>query len=331
MTVMPNQSIELIGPTVNSRSVPARSEVAAGMTWGLEHLNVPKMWERTGKGSGVNVAVLDTGVCARHSALQRKVTEFVVVDPRGKLVTSSRFDAGDHGTHVCGTVAGGADSNGVRIGVAPDARLLVGAVLVGSATLRTVIAGIDWAVEHGADIISMSFGFTYYEPLFDSVLQTFRDLYGVLPVAAIGNNRLGNSSSPGNVPASLAVGATGKQGNGPSVADFSSGASIEFPGAEKRVVTKPDVTAPGMNVYSCIPGQTTNGMPEYSYMDGTSMATPHVAGVAALLMAAKPTAGVVEIAEALRETAWHPGGEEKRPDNRWGWGQIRPLKALDAL
>src|ERR1051326_9102237 len=89
------------------------------------------------------------------------------------------------------------------------------------------------------------------------------------------------------------------------------------------LVTKPDIVAPGMNVYSCVPPQDTpNGTREYAYMDGTSMATPHVASVAALLMAAKPDAPISDIIEVLKETAKHPKGSAQRPDNRWGYGMI---------
>jgi subtilisin family serine protease len=117
------------------------------------------------------------------------------------------------------------------------------------------------------------------------------------------------------------------------VAFFSSGASLVFPGDEPNgVVTKPDVVAPGAQVYSCIPPtKTAHGTYEYNYMDGTSMATPHVAGVAALLMAAKPTAAVTDIIDVLKETAKHPQGNGRRPDNRWGWGLLQPLEALSAL
>ena len=95
---------------------------------------------------------------------------------------------------------------------------------------------------------------------------------------------------------------------------------------------KPDVVAPGAEVYSCIPPQTTKeGTFQYSYMDGTSMAAPYVTGVAALLMAAEPTAPITDVIRVLKETAEHPAGKERRPDNRWGYGQIRPVEALKAL
>ena len=97
-------------------------------------------------------------------------------------------------------------------------------------------------------------------------------------------------------------------------------------------MTKPDVVAPGAQIYSCIPPtKRPNGTFEYSCIDGTSMATPHVAGVAALLMATKPTAPVTDIIKVLKETASHPGGKDLRPCNRWGHGLIQPVEALKAL
>ncbi len=140
LAVIPNQSIKLIKPRVIDYDTLNRSEDTAGMTWGLERLEIPKMWNTAGtKGSNIRVAVLDTGVYDQHPALIGKVKDFVVVDPLGNRVsTAARFDAGNHGTHVCGTVVGGQNPNGVNIGVAPDAELLGGAVLIGDATLRTL-------------------------------------------------------------------------------------------------------------------------------------------------------------------------------------------------
>ncbi|MEM6646830.1 MAG: S8 family serine peptidase, partial [Bacteroidota bacterium] len=243
------------------------------------------------------------------------------------------FDGGQQGTHVCGTIAGGTTPDGVAIGVAPEANLLVGNVLSGEATLRTIIEGIAWAVEKGADIINMSLGMTYYEPKFEEFFDLLLNQYSILPVVAIGNENHGNTSSPGSAFSALSVGAAEQTGRGPrrlGIAPFSSGASLVFPGAlEKAMVTKPDVVAPGASVYSCIPALP--GKMEYAYMDGTSMATPHVAGVAALLMAAYPEASAVDIATALRETSWHPRGNMLRPDNRWGHGMVEPMKAFQFL
>ena len=332
LAVMPNQKVHRIEPKkVNYASLAAR-ERNSGMTWGLKQLQIRKVWE-TSQGEGINVAVLDTGVYGAHPALAGRVKDFVVVDPLGRPITVNRtFDGGQHGTHVCGTIAGVKTDDGVAIGVAPEANLLVAGVLVGNATLQTLLEGMSWAIQKGADVISMSLSFTYYEPLFALVLREILD-YGVLPVVAIGNENHGNTGCPGNVEPAFSVGAVEKvKGGKTEVAFFSSGASLVFPGEEPGLVIKPDVVAPGVQVYSCIPPEKQpDGIYQYTYMDGTSMATPHVAGVAALLMKAKPTAPITDIIEVLKQTAKHPDGDEQRPDNRWGHGLIQPVEALEAL
>ncbi|HWS85656.1 MAG TPA: S8 family serine peptidase [Pyrinomonadaceae bacterium] len=337
VAIMPNQKVHLIRPREVDYDALGRQESKDGLTWGLKALDIPALWKKT-KGADINVAVLDTGVHGEHPALDGRVKEFVVIDPLGRRVETVKgktFDSDSHGTHVCGTVAGGKTPEGVSIGVAPEANLLVAGVIFGGATLRAVFEGVSWAVEHGADVISMSLGFTYYEPLFAEFFQILIDQYGVLPVAAIGNENYGNSSSPGNAHNALSVGAVEKMSRGKfEVAPFSSGASLAFPAENPpRFVTKPDVVAPGVQVYSCIPPEERrDGVYEYNYMDGTSMATPHVAGVAALLMAAKPAAPLADIVTALKQTAKHPAGDDpNRQDNRWGFGMIRPVEALKAL
>jgi subtilisin family serine protease len=334
VAILPNLEIGLIRPRKVDYVGLGKQENKDGCTWGLKELDVPGLWSKT-KGEHINVAVLDTGVYGNHIALAERLKGFIVVDSLGNRIrTETSFDSGEHGTHVCGTIAGGRTDEGVSIGVAPSANLFVAGVLIGNATLRTLLEGISWAVEQGADIISMSLGFPYYEPLFDEVFKILTDQYGILPVAAIGNENYGNSSSPGNARGALSIGAVEKLPGGKvDVAFFSSGASLVFPGAgPSDIVTKPDVVAPGVQVYSCIPpSKKPDGTHEYAYMDGTSMATPHAAGVAALLMAAKPTAPVSAIMEAMKDTAKHPGGAARRPDNRWGWGMLRPWEALKAL
>lgn len=332
--ILPNQRIHLIAPKQVGYEELAKLETNDGLTWGLKLLEIPKIWETT-QGKDINVAVLDTGVHADHPALAGRVKDFLVIDPLGRRITAQpAFDSGQHGTHVCGTIAGGKANGQVSIGVAPEANLLVAGVLMGNATIRTLLEGIDWAIEKGADVISMSLGFSYFEPLFAQVFQLLLDQYGILPVVSIGNSNHGNSSSPGNAHSAFSVGAVEKMPGGKTnVAFFSSGASLVFPDdPANSLVHKPDVVAPGVQVFSTIPPEPRpDGMFEYAYMDGTSMAAPHVAGVAALLMAAKPDAPATDIIQVLRETAEHPDGDERRPDNRWGWGLIQPVEALKAL
>jgi subtilisin family serine protease len=334
--VIPNQRIQLIQPTNMAMKNLRPFEKQIGMTWGLRALDIPKLWELAKtKGQGVRVAVLDTGVDAEHPVLEGRVKEFSLIDPIGQRIAATPyFDGANHGTHVCGTIAGQVTEDGVQIGIAPACELLVSAILVGATTLHTYIEGVSWALEHGADIINMSFGTTYYEPRFDLLVQWIREV-DVLPVVAIGNEQFGNSRTPGSSRYSLSVGAIGKPWQKPAeVAHFSSGVSFTFPGNPTQYITKPDVVAPGVEVYSCVPrrkDQTGALQPSYAYMDGTSMATPHVAGVAALLMTAKPSAPVDTIMEVLKATADHPDGAQLRPDNRWGYGIINPMNAYKAL
>ena len=333
VAIMPNQKVRLLEPnSIDFRDL-VRRELTNKLTWGLEALDAPELWSTT-KGRDVNVAVLDTGVHGDHPALTGRVREFTVIDPLGRRISAlPTFDGGRHGTHVCGTIAGGRTPDDVAIGMAPEANLIVGAVLVGDSTLTTLLEGLSWALEHGADVVNMSLGFTYYEPLFARVFDQLIEL-GVLPVVAIGNENHGNTSSPGSAHNALAVGAAEQMpGQKLEIAFFSSGASFEFPGAASNaLVTKPDIAGPGVDVYSCIPPEgRTDGTHDFTYMDGTSMATPHVSGAVALLMAAEPDAPVEDIVQVLKDTADHPGGADVRPDNRWGYGMIRPLEALRAL
>jgi subtilisin family serine protease len=334
VAVMPNQRVRLIRPQSVDYLNLQSQENKDGLTWGLKQLNIPEVWEQT-KGAKVRVGVLDTGVYGQHPALIGRVKEFVVIDSACRRIEATApFDCSNHGTHVCGTIAGGKADGKVSIGVAPEAELVVGAVLVGDSTLQMLLEGIAWAVEKGANVLSMSLGFDRYEPKFAVVFQDLIDEYGILSVVAIGNENHGNSSSPGNAQNALSVGAAEKMPGGKlDIASFSSGASLVFPGSEPNaLVTKPDLAAPGVQVYSAVPPTRSGGNTfNFTYMDGTSMATPHVAGVAALLMSARPNVPVEHLISVMKSTAKHPETETNRPDNRWGYGMVNVVEALKAL
>ena len=147
---------------------------------------------------------------------------------------------------------------------------------------------------------------------------------GVLPVVAIGNENYGNSSSTGNVPHAFAIGAVEKMPRRKlDVASFSSGAMLVFPGNEPNtLVTKPDVVAPGVQIYSCIRRKNAptvcSSMPTWMELQWQLHTSP-CCGFADVC---QPDTPVTQIVDALKTTAKHPGGPERQPDNRWGYGII---------
>jgi subtilisin family serine protease len=284
----------------------------------------------------VKVGVLDTGVDAEHPDLKGKVTSWAEFDASGKRVTGSTpHDSDRHGTHVCGTIAGG-NASGKWIGVAPDARLAVGLVLDGATggSDAQVLAGIDWALDRNVDVISMSLGGlvigpetpgTYTRAIVDCFLR------GVSVVAAIGNEGDGTGGSPGNDLFTLAVGATDVD---EVVAGFSSGrtqvvteSTVIRPELLPLPYPKPDVAAPGVAVESSAPG---GGL---AILSGTSMATPHTSGAVALLLSAtgglaavdgRDRVGVVLdlMVGGVRELG------EAGQDHRYGFGRIDVLRSI---
>jgi len=337
VAVLPNQDIGFIHPSDEDFGRLASNEAEAGLTWGLKQLDIPEMWKTT-RGEHVTVAVLDTGVNAEHPALAGRVREFVVIDPIGRRITTNKpFDTQRHGTHVCGTIAGGNTAGGVTIGMAPEAGLLAVCLQTGRASLVSLIEGISWAVERHADIINMSLALTRNEPRLSLVLELLIDGYNIVPVVAVGNQGYGHCACPGSTADVLSVGSVEKTSPDETrVSDYSGGATFTLFCPEGiKYVTKPDVVAPGTQVWSCIPPEKhLGGVPGthwYSYMSGTSMATAHVSGVLALLMSAVPGASARNVVNAVNETAKHPNGAHLRPCNQWGWGLIQPAEALRAL
>ncbi|MCC5951566.1 MAG: S8 family serine peptidase [Acidimicrobiia bacterium] len=237
------------------------------LTWGLRAVGA----HDPAAGAGVTVAVLDTGVATAHPDLCGRARATASFVP-GESVE----DANGHGTHCVGTVAGPASpTSGPRYGVAPEVELLVGKVLSdgGSGNEGWILAGIDWALRNGAHVVSLSLGADVATPRVTYEVVGQRALErGSLLVAAAGNNarrshgRPGFVGTPANASTVLAVAAVDPR---LAVADFSA-RSGHACGA--RV----DVAAPGVAVRSAWPHP-----PGYLATNGTSMATPHVAGLAA--------------------------------------------------
>jgi subtilisin family serine protease len=284
----------------------------------------------------VTVAVLDTGVDASHPDLEGKVAAWAEFDGSGSVVVGSRpHDTDRHGTHVCGTIAGGGTS-GRWIGVAPEARLAVGLVLDGArgGTDAQVLAGLDWALESGAGVVSLSLGGLVLGPQVPSTYtRAFLELtlHGVPVVCAAGPDGAETTGAPGGDPTAFTVGATDVDD---LVAGFSAGrthvvsrSEVIRPELLPLVYAKPDLTAPGVAILSCIPGGG------WACLSGTSMATPHVAGALALLLSGAPALATLPpgqraaaLTDALVATAAERG--ERGHDHRYGLGRLDVLRAL---
>ncbi|SCK24844.1 Serine protease, subtilisin family [Streptomyces sp. ScaeMP-e48] len=245
-------------------------------------------WSAGYTGKGVKIAVLDTGVDGTHPDLVGKVAA-------AKNFTSSPNlrDRIGHGTHVASIAAGsGAKSGGKFKGVAPDATLLAGKVLGddGFGDDSGILAGMEWAVAQGADIVNLSLGGmdTPEVDALEAGVNKLSATKGVLFAIAAGNegSGAGTVGSPGSADAALTVGAVDVKDK---LADFSSRGPRVGDGA-----VKPDVTAPGVDITAAsapkseIALEVGEAPPGYTTISGTSMATPHVAGAAALLKQQHP-------------------------------------------
>ncbi|WP_328224203.1 S8 family serine peptidase [Streptomyces sp. NBC_00310] len=276
------------------------AKVKVSLETSVPQIGAPEVWQSGYDGKGVKVAVLDTGVDSGHPDLAGRVAE-----SRSFVPDQEVQDGHGHGTHVASTIVGsGAASEGRHKGVAPGAELVVGKVLnnAGRGQSSWIIAGMEWAARSGAKIVSMSLGGTATGPS-DVLSETVDELSastGSLFVIASGNAGPGEQTvgTPGIADSALTVGAVDKSdrlasfsGRGPRPGDFA---------------VKPEITAPGVGITAARAAGTTMGTPvddNYTTANGTSMATPHVAGAAALVAQAHPDWTGRQIKEALATTA----------------------------
>lgn len=269
--------------------------------YGLDRIGAPEAWEAGFTGEGIVIAVLDTGVDVNHVELDRNIWvntaeiagDGIDNDGNGYVDDVRGWDFAEndnvtddmhgHGTHVSGTIA--SENNGYGMtGVAFNAKIMPVKVLGddGSGSFDDIVAGIYYAVDNGANIINMSLGAeTDFVPESMSTAIKYASDRGVVVIMAAGNAGADNPGMPAIYASEhgISVGSIGIDGR---LSDFSNraGGPTDYEGDGKR---RPlHVTAPGENIISTIPGN------RFSYLSGTSMATPHVAGAVALLLEANP-------------------------------------------
>lgn len=307
--------------------------------WGLEKIKATNVWGEYGlKGEGIVIGIMDSGVDGAHEALAHNYRgrdgnhQYSWIDVSGQNYTTPQ-DGYGHGTHVAGTAVGG--GKGEPIGVAPEAEWIAAKIFTdgGSATISGIHRAFEWFMAPGGDpskaphIVNNSWGNpnTYNMEFYEDVQAWVAA--GIFPLFAAGNEGPGAQTvgSPGSFPESFTIGATDSNDQ---VASFSSRGPvywIDEEGNQQRLL-KPNVTAPGHQVYSAWPA--VRGQGKYNTISGTSMATPHVAGAIALLLQANPNLSVEAIKDLLSRTARVEPHMGSLPNDLYGEGIINIYQAV---
>lgn len=333
--IYPNRTLRIPRLT-EVRHLPIAVTEEKASSWGVRRIGALAVWGAyEARGRGVRVAVLDTGVDPSHPDLLGKIVSWCEFDELGDKVSGSvPHDTEQHGTHCAGIIAGG-NASGSWIGVAPEAKLACALVLNhGAGTYAQILAGIQWAIDERVDVISMSLGGLTLdvEPPDPFTLALLTAIAAGIPVVtAIGNEGSQTTGSPGNDWFSLSVGATDHLDR---PAGFSGGRTHVIshspylnPDVLPLIYSKPEVSAPGVAIVSSIPGSA------WRAFNGTSMATPHVAGAIALLLSGTDIAKKVPddqrafLIEDLITGSVEELGESGQ-DHRYGFGRIDILRAM---
>lgn len=314
------------------KKIWAEKEYHALLDVSVPLIKVGSFWNNSYNGSGIKVCVLDTGINKNHPALAGRV--IAEKDFSGSGNTNDNYG---HGTHVAGIIA---SNDPVYRGVAPGALLLNAKVLndAGSGSDQDIMNGIDWCIAQDADILTLSLGGPSSEGDGSDPLSQYVDLAveaGKIVTIAAGNsgpystnsecrNRDATGASysicePGLSKEAITVGST--QSGKASIQDVISGFSSRGPTFDGRI--KPDVTAPGEVIVSSV------GSSSFSGKSGTSMATPHVAGLAALIKQARPDITPAETKTLLMNSAIDLGQAGK--DNVYGAGRVNASELFSQL
>jgi subtilisin len=293
--------IDSIETDIKTASVHAQG--VPFIPWGVSQIRAPEVWSRS-TGKRIKIGVIDTGVDYSHPDLQRNVYGGINLVQRHMMP----MDDNGHGTHIAGTIAAASQNAGI-VGVAPQGAIhaVKAFDLNGSAFVSDIIQGIEWCVHYRMDIINMSFGMKNHSKALEAAVHNAISA-GRVVVASSGNNgKINELDFPARFPLTIAVGATTRD---QKIAEFSN--------RGHRI----DIYAPGDKIYST----WLHG--KYNVMSGTSMATSHVSGVIALMLAAKPELSPKQIKIMLQQnssTLDLKNQQSSRP------GEVSALRTLKSL
>jgi len=294
------------------RSIPVTVESSRKLnqqtSFGIDMVRARESWDEFGvRGEGIRVCVMDSGLFSAHSDL----TSSKISGYNGpEAFTPWNRDGLRHGTHVTGIIAA-ADNNGGVVGVAPDVEIYVVRVFDNNGRFfgSDVTAAAEICKDAGARIINMSLGggrpTRFESSVFDLLAEE-----GIVSIAAAGNSGNTQFSYPASYPAVISVAAVDSNRNLASFSQRNSGV---------------DVAGPGVNILSL---DTNNS---YRFVSGTSQATPHVAGVVALMMSYNASIPIDSIVTALEDTANHPEMIENDRTDSFGHGIVDAFAALTLL
>ncbi|KMY52470.1 hypothetical protein AC625_21960 [Peribacillus loiseleuriae] len=297
-----NNNVQLVTPSVLYKSFGIKDPKAIEQ-YHLSLLNVAKAQSLAGK-QPVTVAVIDTGIDRKHPDLKNTLLPgYNTTDPLSQPFVDS------HGTHVAGIIAANKDNGIGGYGIAPNVKILPIDVFDGwFASDYSIAEGILYAVDHGAKVINMSLGGPFPSPLIEDAVNTAINK-GVVIVAAAGNDGEDFVNYPAGYEGVISVGAVDKKSELTYYSTY--GASV-------------DLVAPGDEVYSSVYDYSKGS--SFTKMSGTSMASPVVAGAAALLLSKYPDLTPTQVKYILKQTATDLG--DKGFDIKYGSGLVNIVSAL---